>query len=62
MRFVKNWDILLKEQIKLLPKKSCLSNYVSTYDINTNEVINQPLRGPMFLENVNSKDNFYSWW
>ena len=46
-RFVKNWDTKLKNELAMLPKLSCLSNYVSTFDINTGKIINSPLRGPM---------------
>ena len=46
-RFVKDWDTKLRNELSMLPKLSCLSNYVSTYDIKTGKVINSPLRGPM---------------
>lgn len=58
-RFVKNWDKLLREQIAVLPDKSCLSNYVSTYDINTNKVLKSPLRGPMIIQSIDPVDRFY---
>lgn len=58
-RFVKHWDKLLKEQLMLLPEKSCLSNYVSTYDINSGNVIKSPLRGPMYIVEKDPIDQFY---
>jgi len=58
-RFVKNWDKILKEQLALVPGKSCLSNYVSTYDINTGKVLKTPLRGPMFIQHIDPIDKFY---
>ena len=58
-RFVKHWDRLLRSQLSLLPSKSCLSNYVSTYDINTGKVLKLPLRGPMFIQHIDPKDKFY---
>jgi len=57
-RFVKDWDKLLRTEIKSLGKKSCLSNYVSTYDIVTGKCINKPLRGPMRIVGK-GKDGFY---
>lgn len=46
-RFVKDWDKKLITMVKSLPYKSCLSNYVSTFNIKTGEIIDKPLRGPM---------------
>ena len=42
-RFVQSWDTKLRQDIKTLPEKSCLSNYVSTYDLKTGQVEKSPL-------------------
>lgn len=47
-KFVKSWDTILKNMLNKLPEKSCLSNYVSTFDIKTGEINKRPLRGPMY--------------
>lgn len=57
-RFVKGWDTKLINDLATLPEKSCLSNYVSTYDIKTGKVEKSPLRGPMYVSEINKKDNF----
>jgi [Skp1-protein]-hydroxyproline N-acetylglucosaminyltransferase len=57
-RFVKDWDLLLKDTIKSLPIKSCLSNYVSTFNIDTGKVDKSPLRGPMYVSEFDYHDKF----
>jgi [Skp1-protein]-hydroxyproline N-acetylglucosaminyltransferase len=57
-RFVKDWDIKLKNQLSLLPDLSCLSNYVSTFDINTGNVLKSPLRGKMYVSSIDPVDQF----
>lgn len=57
-RFVKNWDIILRNEINMVGPLSCLSNYVSTFDINTGNVIKSPLRGPMYVTEIDPKDGF----
>ena len=57
-RFVQSWDTKLRQDIKTLPEKSCLSNYVSTYDIKTGQVEKSPLRGPMYVTDKQEKDKF----
>ena len=56
-RFVKDWDLKLKADLSTLPPLSCLSNYVSTFDIITGNVLRAPLRGPMYVTKVED-DNF----
>lgn len=48
MRFVKNWDQKCKYELTLCPEKSCLSNYVSNYNIVNGSLDENPLRGPMY--------------
>lgn len=57
-RFVDNWDIKLISDLDLLPPLSCLTNYVSTYDLKTEKIIGSPLRGPMFVSEIDKKDKF----
>ena len=57
-RFVPGWDEKLRSCIKSLPPLSCLSNYVSTYNMETGQVIKSPLRGPMYVESVDTVDGF----
>jgi|SaaInlStandDraft_5_1057022.scaffolds.fasta_scaffold24251_2 [Skp1-protein]-hydroxyproline N-acetylglucosaminyltransferase len=56
-RFVQDWDIKLKSDLSTLSPLSCLSNYVSTYDMKTGNVLKSPLRGPMYVTKI-EKDNF----
>jgi hypothetical protein len=59
-RFVNNWDIKCIDNLKKLNNTlACLSNYVSTFNINTNEIEINPLRGPMFIESVDPTDGFF---
>lgn len=48
MRFVNDWDEKCINQLNQLPAKSCLTNYVSNFDLNTGlpDATNQ-LRGPL---------------
>ena len=52
------WDTKLKEMLKELPNKSCLSNYVASFDHVTGKVNGSSLRGPMKTINFDSKDRF----
>lgn len=58
-RFVHHWDEKLVNIINSLPNKSCLSNYVSTFDINTGNIIDNPLRGPMQIVSKDPIDKFH---
>ena len=61
MRFVENWDIKLKADLKKIPpeafEKACLTNYPPGFDVLTGEV-DSVLRGPMYVTHIDSKDRF----
>lgn len=61
-RFEKDWDFYCKEDIKNLPEKSCLTNYVSNFNLNTGELpkVNSH-RGGMFIVDkaTNEEDGFF---
>jgi hypothetical protein len=52
MRFVQDWDQKCIDQIAMLPPKSCLTNYVSNFNLETGlpDSLNQ-LRGPLTIDN-----------
>jgi hypothetical protein len=58
MRFVQNWDEKCINDIKQLPPKSCLTNYVSNFNLETGEpdTTNQ-LRGPLKIVNKETTDD-----
>jgi len=63
-RFVDKWDTKCISNLKKAQEKQntdliCLSNYVSTFNINTNEIEINPLRGPMYIEKFDEKDGFF---
>ena len=61
-KFVDEWDEKCIKCLKQCPKnglKACLTNYVSTYNINTGEIEGNPLRGPMYIESVDQVDGFF---
>lgn len=63
-RFVKSWDTKcinnLNEAIQISNNENiCISNYVSTFNINTNEIEVNPLRGPMYIESTDPDDGFF---
>ena len=61
-KFVDGWD---EKCIKCLKQcseddlKVCLTNYVSTFNINTGEIEGNPLRGPMYIESLDQTDGFF---
>jgi hypothetical protein len=62
-RFVDSWDTkCINELNKVINKTSnnkiCLSNYVSTYDINTNQLNNKSLRNYMYISEIDKNDGF----
>jgi [Skp1-protein]-hydroxyproline N-acetylglucosaminyltransferase len=61
-RFVEGWDTKCKEQLELAKEQHnndvCLSNYVSTYDLKTEEIVKNPMRGPMSVESIED-DGFF---
>lgn len=56
-KFVKNWDEKLKNELRKLPEKSCLSNYVSIYDVETQKIITPCLRKGLKAVEISEKDN-----
>ena len=62
MRFAQDWDQNCIDQIALLPPKSCLTNYVSNFNLQTGlpDETNQ-LRGPLTIDNKESSihDGFF---
>jgi hypothetical protein len=62
MRFVKDWDNKCISQLDILPEKSCLTNYVSNFDLKSGEPDNvNPLRGPLRINNkeTSNVDGFF---
>jgi hypothetical protein len=62
MRFVDNWDEKCIKELNELPDKSCLTNYVSNFDLKTGAPEEKnPLRGPLQIVNkeTNSTDGFF---
>lgn len=61
-RFVEGWDTICKRDLKSAQKKNnyhvCLSNYVSTYNIKTEEIEINPMRGPLYIESLET-DGFF---
>lgn len=57
MRFVQDWDQKCIDQIAMLPPKSCLTNYVSNFNLETGlpDETNQ-LRGPLTIDNKESSE------
>jgi len=62
-RFVDSWDTkciqcLTQAQSEKGDNLVCLTNYVSTFNIQTEQIEINPLRGPMFIESVDQTDGF----
>ena len=60
-RFVDSWDtkcISELNKINTNNNKICLSNYVSTYDINTDKINNKSLRSFMYISEIDKNDGF----
>jgi len=59
-RFVDSWDEKCINCLQKIDyKKVCLTNYVSTFNINTGEIEINPLRGEMFIESIDPRDGFF---
>jgi [Skp1-protein]-hydroxyproline N-acetylglucosaminyltransferase len=61
-KFVDGWDEKCIECLKQCSEdglKVCLTNYVSTFNINTGEIEGNPLRGPMYIESLDQTDGFF---
>ncbi len=62
-RFVDSWDTKCIDCLTQAQKLKgdelvCLTNYVSTFNIQTEQIEINPLRGPMFVESVDQTDGF----
>ena len=61
-RFVEGWDTKcinnLTRAKELAQCNVCLSNYVSTFNLETEEIEVNPLRGPLFIESIDSSNGF----
>lgn len=58
MRFVQDWDVKCLNDLYQLPEKSCLTNYVSNFDLETGESDQtNPLRGPLKIVNHETTDD-----
>jgi [Skp1-protein]-hydroxyproline N-acetylglucosaminyltransferase len=57
MRFAKDWDLKCIKDVASLPPKSCLTNYVSNFNLDTGkpDETNQ-LRGPLFIVNKETSE------
>jgi hypothetical protein len=57
MRFAQDWDQKCMDQIDMLPEKSCLSNYVSNFNLTTGlPDENNQLRGPLKIHNKETSE------
>jgi len=57
MRFEQDWDVKCINDIQSLPKKSCLTNYVSNYNLETGiPDENNQLRGPLKIVNKETSE------
>jgi [Skp1-protein]-hydroxyproline N-acetylglucosaminyltransferase len=62
MRFVDNWDEKCINQLAMLPNKSCLTNYVSNFNLKLGKPDeNNQLRGPLGIVNheTSNVDGFF---
>ncbi len=58
MRFVQDWDQQCIDQLKDLPLKSCLTNYVSNFNLEKGEPDkDNQLRGPLFIVNKETSEH-----
>ena len=57
MRFVQDWDQKCIDQLNTLPEKSCLTNYVSNFNLKEGKPDEQnQLRGPLSIVNKETSD------
>lgn len=57
MRFVQDWDQKCIDDLNKLPLKSCLTNYVGNFDLNTGETDKpRELRGPLRVDNKSTSE------
>ena len=62
-RFIDSWDTKCIDSLNQAQKIKgdklvCLTNYVSTFNINDNKIEINPLRGPMYTESIDQADGF----
>jgi len=62
-RFVDSWDTKCINALEMAQKSKgdnlvCLTNYVSTFNIQTEEIEINPFRGPMYVETIDQTDGF----
>jgi hypothetical protein len=55
--FEKNWDEKLINSLKILPEKSCLTQYLPDYDLNNNKIVPK-LRSNLIVSRICSLDCF----
>jgi [Skp1-protein]-hydroxyproline N-acetylglucosaminyltransferase len=63
-RFVQDWDLICIEELKLCNKyennfKVCLTNYVSLYNLENGKCDIEPLRGPLYVVDIDKDDGFF---
>jgi [Skp1-protein]-hydroxyproline N-acetylglucosaminyltransferase len=64
-RFIKNWDMLCINELEYCNNlnnnnnKVCLTNYVSLYNLKTGQCEIDPLRGPMYVVEIDNDDGFF---
>jgi [Skp1-protein]-hydroxyproline N-acetylglucosaminyltransferase len=56
-RFVQNWDQLCIDQLAMLPEKSCLTNYVGLFNLDTGLPDSDHLRGPLKIVNKETSEH-----
>lgn len=57
MRFVQDWDQKCIDQVNMLPPKSCLTNYVSHFDLDSGKMdMDNGLRGPLTIDNKETSE------
>jgi hypothetical protein len=61
MRFVPNWDTKCRAELAKCPAKTCLTNYLTDYDLLTGQPITQQLRGPMFISCYDWESGFFAY-
>jgi len=56
-RFVQDWDYKCTTQLNMLPNKSCLTNYVGLFDLETGMPSSDHLRGPLRIDNKETSEH-----
>ena len=59
-RFVQDWDKLSIAELNKSPNiKTCLTNYVSLYNLQTGTCDNNPLRNSLYIAEIDQDDGFF---